>query len=311
MLEAMHWFSTKTPKSVRHLCFDVRRGCSYGWIAGLALSSLAVYLVLQASFEARPVETRYPCSEVVVSVSTIAPRFGVFVSKVLPHIEKMLSVDKILVHVQTNVGRIHAIEHGLDWRNVSRGPKTSFYRHEKEDLGPISKLMRALELVTDGDACVVTLDDDVIYRDHRRVFVLKSLAETYADAAVGYGCEEAPSYLWAWQHVCPGCIFWTSKTYRGAGPATAPQACDGWLLGWEGVVYRRKFFHSDLRPHPECYLTDDVMISGYLRGRSIPRLVYAGLPNPEHLPKNENNALSLIPNVMVEHQWPCVRELFS
>ncbi len=120
----------------------------------------------------------------------------------------------------------------------------------------------------------MTLDDDTVYADVNRVSILKSYAENFPDAAIGFACQEIPSILKVWQYVCPTCLFWHSKIYGSFAGLITFQTCQGWLLGWEGVIYR------------------------------------TGLESPFHLPKNGSDALSLISNIQLEWQWPCAKDMF-
>jgi hypothetical protein len=269
-----------------------------------------MFETFEVNFQNLLIDKKQPCSELIVSVSTLATRFTSFLKKVLPSIENMHSIDKIYVHVQTNVMRLNVNENVFDQYKNLNNTKIHFFYHQAEDLGPISKLSRTLELVEDGNACIVTLDDDTVYADVDRVSVLKSYAENFPDAAIGFACQEIPSILKVWQYVCPTCLFWHSKNYGSLAGLITFQTCQGWLLGWEGVIYRRRFFPLIFEASNTCYFTDDVMISGYLHKNQIQRLVYTGLESPLHLPKNESDALSLISKVQLEWQWPCAKDMF-
>mmetsp|Transcript_74125 Transcript_74125/g.197639 ORF Transcript_74125/g.197639 Transcript_74125/m.197639 type:complete len:295 (-) Transcript_74125:85-969(-) len=249
----------------------------------------------------------YPCSRIVVSVAVLPPRWNGFERHVLPTLMELKGVDEIFVHIQ---GRVNS---------TSPSPGIRFFMHEDGvDMGPASKLLRTLPLELDPQSCIVTVDDDTVYSDPDMAMRLRDQIQRVPSGAVGNSCEEASAFMAFLHSISSWFLWWDVKNSDHAWkfPFSPPLVhCRGWLQGCEGVLYRRSDF-ADARgvpanSPPQCFFTDDVLISGYLHVHGVPRYVLLGSPHPRHLPKNRSNALSMgVGNVMEDRQWPCVEHYF-
>lgn len=117
----------------------------------------------------------------------------------------------------------------------------------------------------DPDTIIITIDDDMIYS----AFTLKNLVEfcdKYPDAACGYQSFDAftstPPFF--------------SISCMSNQPIERPIRVDV-LMGYGAVAYRRRFFQNLIpfttwwSTNPRLRRADDVLISGYLSIRNIPR----------------------------------------
>jgi len=187
------------------------------------------------------------------------------------------------------------------------------------DFGPATKLLGNLHQFPymHPDTCLITVDDDTIYGPH---LVRTLVSRAPYDSALGLSCEQVPWILPLVQNLIPDALWWTSISsgLSWLYPLHDTIQCDGWLHGFQGVLYRKKFFASDvwnMSGMPKgCFYADDVRLSGYLWSKGIKRYVYPhyfaddGWNAPYvHLEKNASNALSLVPNTMKKRQWPCVQ----
>lgn len=134
------------------------------------------------------------------------------------------------------------------------------------DLGPAMKLLPVLDIETDPETCIVTIDDDVEYPPEL-IARLSSASRLHPDHAIGFtGWVLDPE---------------TSATsvvhLNAAMPGAARMQPVHVLEGYRGVLYKRRFFEHDIHGHLEALSAfrfhDDILLSGYLAGRSIGRLV--------------------------------------
>jgi hypothetical protein len=124
------------------------------------------------------------------------------------------------------------------------------------DFGPVCKLLGALEYTKEPETIIITFDDDTIYSD-----------DTVKNLIIGHLIK-------------PNAAFATSslqfrmikgnpefKTQYIAGPTRI-------LEGWGGALYKRSFFSKDINemlPNSyHCFFSDDLIISNYLRKKSVP-----------------------------------------
>lgn len=124
-----------------------------------------------------------------------------------------------------------------------------------DDLGPATKLMPTLARISDPDAWILTIDDDVRH--------LPAAIERLEDAAVA-NPEAAHGYsdyaLW--------------RRWKPGMPVD-------FLAGFGGCIFRRGFFASDFDAyfkaaiaHKACFFQDDIVIGNYLalKGTSCHRI---------------------------------------
>lgn len=134
------------------------------------------------------------------------------------------------------------------------------------DLGPAMKLLPVLDIETDPETLIITIDDDVEYPPEL-IARLLSASTLHPDQAIGFTG-------WALDPQTSA----TSIVHLNAStPGAARLQPVHVLEGYRGVVYRRRFFEHDILGHLEALSAfrfhDDILLSGYLASRSIARLV--------------------------------------
>jgi len=138
-----------------------------------------------------------------------------------------------------------------------------------EDVGPLTKLVPTLDVETDPQTIVITVDSDKVYPPP----VIATLAwRSYWDPRAAFG-------------VCGWGFYWQPPPMEVV-PLYIPSPLRGKygrvvdvLQACCGNVYRRAFF-ADLEllrtPHPKCFTTDDLWIAGYLATRAHVRRAVIG-----------------------------------
>ena len=139
----------------------------------------------------------------------------------------------------------------------------------EEDYGPASKLIGILEVESDPNTIVITVDDDTIYDKH----IVRKLIQSVGDhecngAAVGFCGWGVTSLLNDGEY---------DLVYEEEREIGRYMECDI-VEGYRGVAYRRGMFDLDqikqLLSENEClFKVDDVLISGYLALQGIKRFV--------------------------------------
>jgi len=137
--------------------------------------------------------------------------------------------------------------------------------HRCNDSGPITKLIGALECISDPNTVFITFDDDIKYPPN-----------AVQNLLTGYFVNENAVYC------ASGVNFRYLKDERGnistnqiifnEQEETGPTKI---LEGWGGVIYRRSFFKNEdikflIPTSKHCFLSDDLMISNYLAKHNIP-----------------------------------------
>ena len=220
------------------------------------------------------------CSVVVGSVSTHWSRYDFFRRRILPFIEALRGIDFVYIHLQ--------IEHwnlSETWtQNLSS--KTFVFPYVEEKT---SAFMSTLNLVSDMQACIMSMSEYTLYRDMNTVLHLRNISNMFPDTAVGMGCEQSTLSWSITKLLSSFCPFCPSFMYKGTNVNHHPwyffhnpiEMCSGWLTSWLGALYKRKHFHaSDTAEyfardhHDACYGCDDLLISGYLRRYKVPRIVF-------------------------------------
>ena len=273
------------------------------------------------------------CMYTVISLAT----FGSRIFKIGPTIQSLtkqtMLADLIVVNValESRVGRVS--EKSLfDYISSAFGPCV-LSNHRKDyihcldntllfligpDYGPATKVLGTVKGLhsLDADTCIVSVDDDVVY-DSRMVEVLVSIAPS--DGALGFSCEEIPFGLEFVRHFDPSLLWWEIIDKKNVIRFLYDEVvmCNGWLHGYQGILYRKSFFTDDVFSMNStmpggCFYADDVRLAGYLWAKGIKRYVYPhfltdGKDNLYHRENNESDSLNMIDNSMMEKQWPCVQ----
>ena len=275
-----------------------------------------------------------PCSSIVVSMATFGVRTFNIRNPLLSLLSQTVVPDAIVVHLSLQSQTIQQVRSFFDRYfgvcvQSSRVPNgiqcdNGLLVVIGEDYGPATKVLGTLSLpFMDGDACIVSVDDDTIYDP----YMVETLTSRAPDTgALGFGCEEV---LWGLHlirgSVYPNAVWWRMITGWSSWmyPFQEIVECNGWLLGYQGIVYRHKFFDADVfnmkeSMHSGCFYADDVRLAGYLWSKGIKRYVYPHFVHGGiwginaksrlyHMEKNTSNALSSVPNSMIDRQWPCVQ----
>lgn len=149
-----------------------------------------------------------------------------------------------------------------------------------DDYGPITKLFGGLIKEKDDDTCIITFDDDCIYPPKLVEFLL-SKSKKNPHAAIGTsGLLIGKGFPW-W-----GIVYNENYHFYRMISAKVPKKgreIDS-LYGYAGVLYKRSFFPSiDELIHyssinKELFMNDDIVISGYLSLKNIPRIVFSNAP---------------------------------
>jgi hypothetical protein len=183
------------------------------------------------------------------------------------------------------------------------------------DYGPASKVLGTLRALPDlhDDSCIISVDDDVVYSPW---LVSELLLRANSAGPVGFSCEEVPAILAMSRVFFPTTVWWDviNENSFWRFPFDDMVRCKGWMHGYLGILYRKKFFAHDVfstNGLPSgCFFHDDVRLAGYLAGRGIARFVipHRVIPRPgsQHMEKNPVDALSMIENTMLTKQLPCV-----
>lgn len=177
------------------------------------------------------------------------------------------------------------------------------------DYGPMTKLYPSLEKETDPETIIISVDDDKVYAPK----VLEHLmyhAETYPDAVWGI-CGWGFMWVPEPQGVISVYVPWYMRLNYGRFVDVTQGVC--------GVAYRRKFF-PDLprysKPHPDCFLTDDMWTSSNVGlVAKKPRLLTSGPllgfwelepKDTKWLKKSRQHRLSDT-NRVIDKDYRCVR----
>ena len=129
-----------------------------------------------------------------------------------------------------------------------------------EDLGPATKLLGCVEYENDPNTIIITIDDDQDYNPSI-VNKLVTFANEYPNYAIGFSAMNSKT---------------EQVPYVKNKLVVSPSAY--YLEGFGAVAYRRKFITQRMinyfKNHltPECFLSDDLVISTWLEIEGIKRL---------------------------------------
>jgi hypothetical protein len=304
------------------------------WIVMVALLNILVFTDwMRISKNRVNIPDQHKCNGTIISLAT----FGSRTFKVKPTIQSLMNqtfkVDMIVLNtvLTSRTGNISK-EDLYKYLTTEFGTCTQSI-HARDgimcdgnllilfgpDLGPATKVLGTIQALShlDEDACIISVDDDVIY-DKSLAEVLISRAPL--DGALGVSCETVPFGLDFVRLFVPSALWWSSINGQSSWwyPFNDVVECNGWLQGFQGIIYRKWFFSGDdvfsmsaTMPNG-CFYADDVRLSGFLWSKGIKRYVYphfsnGSLDKNSHLEKNQSDALSLIKDTMQLKQWPCVQ----
>lgn len=205
----------------------------------LALALAAVSCVL-ASASAR--------SPVYVSMTTTPTRIG----KIAPVLDSIAAQtvrpDRIFLHVP-RVFRRDSSTYDIP-EFVTSNPLVVVNRCE--DYGPATKILPMISAISDPEAVLISIDDDVVYHP-TFVETLLRYSEAYPEAVISgttYG-DVSESF---------------ATVERRAGPENFLPA--ELLEGYSGVLYKRRFLDGFRFAHLDnenCRLGDDYILSNHIR----------------------------------------------
>jgi hypothetical protein len=137
------------------------------------------------------------------------------------------------------------------------------------DYGPITKILPTLERITDPEAILITVDDDLIYMDGIIPAHLEARAR-YPECAIGYaGMTEINDTLPMHENggYPMGEYYFCTSQPRDARTRL--------VEGYKTVSYRRRFFDEDLNKFIFVHWNDDIAISAYLGYKNIKKIILA------------------------------------
>jgi len=145
------------------------------------------------------------------------------------------------------------------------------------DLGPAMKVLPTLSVETDPDTVLISVDDDVEYPPQLVDKLVRSSALTpgHAIGFTGWSVDTGAPDVTDVRHMNEACA--SSSFFQ---PVQV-------IEGTRGILYRRNFFDADIFRHcralPAFRFHDDILLSGYLASRGIPRTVrwYNCLPRKD------------------------------
>jgi hypothetical protein len=133
-----------------------------------------------------------------------------------------------------------------------------------EDLGPATKLLGALPAVSDPDAVLIAVDDDIGFTPD---FITKfqRYIRTYPEAAL----TGSP--------LRTGIPMRTQTFFAPSRDPALPVVSAEFVEGYTGIVVRRKFmddfdYDAIVEAPSSCYRGDDFVFSNHLRKKNIPIL---------------------------------------
>ena len=153
-------------------------------------------------------------------------------------------------------------------------------QQQGDDLGPVMKILPVLEVETDPDTLLITIDDDVRYPPDT-ILALQTAAQANPKSAFG---SRGFNFTNIGQHLEP---------VRGE---YAP--CHV-LQGYGACAYRRhnfntKILRNSLAAQPQSFrFSDDVILSNHIASRGVARYTIELAGRLEHMPWGDEDSQSL------------------
>ena len=152
--------------------------------------------------------------------------------------------------------------------------------HQGDDLGPVMKIMPVLEIETDSDTLLITVDDDVRYPPDT-ISTLQTAAKADPESAFG---SRGFNFTNIGKHLEPV-----------RGNYTPCHV----LQGYGACAYRRRHFDTErlqlsLNSQPEAFrFSDDVILSNHIASRGVARFTIELGSRLEHMPWGDEDSQSL------------------
>jgi hypothetical protein len=196
---------------------------------------------------------------VILSLTTTPNRLSEVKEEwgVKPVIERLMSLSYPNYEIHFNIPYINhktGEEYIIpDWLTEIGDEKLKVFR--VHDYGAVTKLAPTLLRVSEPEAIIITVDDDLIYTDGFIEYHLKK-QKLYPDCALGF------AGIGASNGSCHLCTTLEKDTHIKI------------LEGYKTASYKRKFFNSDFFTDfiPKSW-SDDVVISAYLGKQGIKKVV--------------------------------------
>jgi hypothetical protein len=168
------------------------------------------------------------------------------------------------------------------------------------DYGPATKVLGALLVEKDPTTVLITMDDDVLHKTGL-VHALATLSQP--DAVLCPVCQMGSK---------PHAVHDGSPVYWITG--NNAWLCPGWVMGVRGVAYRVGMFQPDVFEEAQqlshdCFVNDDVWLSGYLKKRSVPIFVLPVFSGGAHS-RHSTLSLSVIPNAQSDSLLQCAKSYY-
>lgn len=166
------------------------------------------------------------------------------------------------------------------WLKNPKYNKVEIYRIE-EDLGPPTKLIPTIERVTNPDAIIVVVDDDLVYHEDMVDEQVKN-QEKWCDGVVGYDGLRSRNDDGSW-----GDYFGDARDYYYTSNKRV--AIVDILQHYKSVSYKRRFFENDFFDfiRDNYSWSDDLLIAAYMAYKKRNRIVTFHESDPDLKTKKE------------------------
>eukprot|EP00898_Chlorokybus_atmophyticus_P000026 jgi/Chlat1/1023/Chrsp109S01452 len=195
---------------------------------------------------------------VVVSMTTTPDRVEYMCPTVMSILQQSLLPDAIYIflpRVSSRTGRAYP---DPPWLRALPSPARVLLDSAQDDRGPATKLLPALEMETDPETIIITVDDDYYYHEHLVAtlvaYSIWNSKQVYAFSSLGIDSA--------------GWVHWR------------PDKVEAEVLeAYVGVAYRRGMFDDQTifrNPKdisPACFFTDDIIISTHLQANGYKRIL--------------------------------------
>jgi hypothetical protein len=246
---------------------------------------------------------------IVVSISTLIGRLKPLESTISSLLHQTLLPDIIYIHIPILASNT---KNSLTELKESLQPQLDILRDLEEryhdhvifhfihgvDYGPSMKLIGSLQLEKDPETIIITMDDDSTY-DAR---VIQQLIEESCRRPNNSICTCCEIIVSNPKHKS---MSWDGQTWQGE--------CHGWIKGFQGAVYRIKWFQdnhivNDYQHAPYgCHYHDDVWISGILRQHGVkPWMIKSDFPPVIKHVRDKYLSINSLKN-RVKYQEDCIK----
>lgn len=164
-----------------------------------------------------------------------------------------------------------------DW--LTDAPEVTLLQRA-DDPGPVMKILPVLEVETDPETLLITVDDDVRYPPDT-VLAFQTAAQAHPEAAFG---SRGFNFTDRGQHLEP---------VRGNHTPCHV------LQGYGACAYRRRHFDAEslklrLASQPHAFrFSDDVILSNHIASRGVPRFTIELASRLQHMPWGDEDPQSL------------------